>query len=230
MKKYFVFLIITLFFLSCENSVNHNMGKILTRNGELGDGCVPTNMSGCDGGVNEGVYNWVVSLDEYPNCIFKVAVDYFSCAQGSYLALGLGEFDFHTEGDCDDFEDDMNQALTNNTFDEFAVSFNQQIWSVVTQNLLDDIPQTSPYASVLEMEYVIGSCQKWCYFTKLECGDACCSKTNRYNLNEDKEWVLAVEGDIIRFAGTTCNEMDVFCDPNMLQNESCFDNCESLNF
>lgn len=140
----------------------------------------------------------------------------------------MGDFDYVANYGCNDFYNDWDNAIQNGTEEQFYTHFNQQIWTVITNNLLNS--SSLNYWNFAEFEYNVGSCKYLCERDALRCGDACCLKVNTWERNKNGEWELTEEGEIVHI-GEGCPEYPIrTCPPDVLQSGMCFDNCSSLDF
>lgn len=230
-KLYFLIVAIigVIVFLQCQkkeietNTLNDDELKVDARSTGLGQSCLEPQPAPC----YSGVYTWTIEVPDYRGCEFIVRVEYYVCIGIGSNRLHLGDFEYDIQYGCDEFYDDWEAAILNGTEDQFYTHFNQQVWTAVTQNLLNST-LLSTWA-VAQIEYNVGSCMYLCDFEALRCGDTCCKKTNIWKRNIKGEWYLFEEGEIEHF-GTCPQFPQQTCPPNVLQSSECFDNCASLEF
>jgi hypothetical protein len=230
-KLYFLIVAIigVIVFLQCQkkeidtNTLNEDELKVEARSTGLGQSCFESNNypSTCD----TGIYAWYINLPEYPGCLFEIKVEYVFCPALGAAALHLGDFEWYLDDPCLDFEADLAAALANGTEDQFMIEFNQSVWRVVTSNILNGWAPS--FNGILEIEYNVGACKYMCWMNELDCGDACCRRINTWE-KQNGRWVLVEEGSIESF-GDPC-DTEPYCDPQALQSDECYDNCESLDF
>lgn len=232
MKKLYyliVAIIGVIVFLQCQkkeietNTLNEDELKVEARSTGLGQSCLEPQPFPCQ----SGTYTWNIQIPDYPECVFNVSVNYYACL-GTYAnRLHLGDFRDSIIVGCESFTSDWRWAVLNGTEQQFITNFNQQVWHVVTQSLLN----TSPVSTwgVAVFEYNIGACKYLCNFDILDCGETCCQKTNLWLRNLKGEWYLAQEGEIVSI-GSCPSQPTQTCPPNAIQSSECFDNCASLEF
>jgi hypothetical protein len=239
MKKLFMLLfsiiIFSIFYISCENSTFSDKqiikdSTLQNRNDTaiVGQSCLENpNPENCD----TGIYNWFITLPQYPECTFDVSLVYYKCVGFEAVAIHVGEFDIEPvdnglPNDCTQYYDDINDKYADSTIVEFIIEFNQSVWREVTKNILASFSNTN--TQYIEIEYNIGACKYLCYITELDCGTSCCRRINIFK-KINGEWIVE-EGEIEHY-GEDCPINPVsYCPVDVLQTGECYDNCESLDF
>lgn len=231
MKNLICFILITLIAAmtySCtESTTTELQGEdvvLTTRDITIGESCLGETPNPCD----TLVYSWQIALDDYPGCIFEVSVEGYVCHSVGVSAFHLGDFMLESDLGCPAFDNDLANAISNGTEEQFIVNINQEVWRTVTSNIINGgtVSQTT---TVLEIEYVIGSCKYLCLFDELDCDNTCCRKINTYQ-RVNGRWELTKEGETYTEVGECPISPATLCDPNVLQSASCYDNCASLDF
>lgn len=220
--------VLALVFIKCSTDQVPDKGihdtELQARSSYEAESCLPPLPPSCD----DFIYTYQIELPDYPGCIFELKGQGNVCYALGVQAFHLGDFTLESDLGCPAYDAARQLALTNGTIAQFNIELNQEIWRLITSNILNG-GTVSIIQTTVQIEYVIGSCKFQCFTNNVDCGDACCRRINIYKEVGDR-WILETEGPIQQFGPVCPSNPPGGCDPNVPQSADCYDNCSSLDF
>ncbi len=212
-------LMLVLSFSSCQQNQEVESGsKTLStiRNSELEEiqphdllnlldnSCIPESIN-LGEGCNDVEYidTFIVFLDEYPGCEFKILSSHFECIASTLMDYTMGDFQI-LEHNCDQFSKDLNDALNISTYAyaNFREQFETAVYNELERQIIEAFVPKGSFTCLDGIFFNIifqkASCYKTCIvntsdtqvrYYKVACGSDCCERHTSVCRNDKGELV-----------------------------------------